>query len=281
MTAGTPGEFERKTAWVVGVSFVTMVVEITAGYVTGSVALIADGWHMASHVGALLLSLVAHRYVRVSRSNPRFAFGPGKIPALAGYTNALLLGLMALGVLWEAGERLIHPVAISYGEALVVACLGLVVNLVSAGLLHHGHDHGDLNLKSAYAHVLADALTSVAAIVALLAGSTWGLTWLDPVLGILGAVIILQWAWGLVKASSGCLLDITPEELQPDKVRYFVQRIFSLEVEDVRIWALGPRETACLLTLSQLAPSTRNEIRDRLTGEFGFTHLFIQTRASD
>ena len=192
----------RRTLWVVALTAVMMVGEIAAGLITGSMALLADGFHMATHAGALAVAAAAYRYAKRHVGNPRFTFGTGKVGDLAGFASALILGVVALGIALESGMRLLDPVRVDFGDAILVAVVGLVVNLVSAALLSHGHDHHDHdhdhahddhdhhdhNLRAAYMHVLADALTSVLAIVALLSGRYLGLVWLDPVIGIVGEI---------------------------------------------------------------------------------------------
>ncbi|WP_081913036.1 CDF family Co(II)/Ni(II) efflux transporter DmeF, partial [Sphingobium sp. ba1] len=205
----------RRTLWVVWLTAATMVVEIVAGWMTGSMALLADGFHMATHAGALAVAAAAYRYARRHARNPRFTFGTGKVGDLSGFASALLLGVMALFIAIESGMRFLEPVQVAFGEATLVAIVGLVINIISAFLLGHdhshdhghGHDHGDdhhhghadNNLRAAYVHVLTDALTSVLAIAALLAGRYLGWWWLDPAVGILGSIVIARWAWGLMK----------------------------------------------------------------------------------
>ena len=205
----------RRTLWVVWLTAATMVVEIVAGWMTGSMALLADGFHMATHAGALAVAAAAYGYARRHARNPRFTFGTGKVGDLSGFASALLLGVMALFIAIESGMRFLEPVQVAFGEATLVAIVGLIINIISAFLLghDHSHDHGhghdheddhqhghaDNNLRAAYVHVLTDALTSVLAIAALLAGRYLGWWWLDPAVGILGSIVIARWAWGLMK----------------------------------------------------------------------------------
>jgi cation diffusion facilitator family transporter len=225
----------RRTAWVVALTFVTMVFEIAFGYLTGSMALTADGWHMGSHVAALGVAVFAYYYAERHAANPRFTFGTGKVSALGGYTSALLLALVALALVWESVDRLLSPQRIAYDEALLVAVIGLVVNLASAVILGGGHDHEhghepeaahghddphgmtepegygqeavDPNYRGAFLHVVADAFTSVLAIAALAAGKWGGWAWFDPLIGLVGAAVILYWSAGLARTAMRSLLD--------------------------------------------------------------------------
>jgi len=224
-------ESERRTWYVVALTAVTMVAEIVGGWWTGSMALLADGWHMGSHVAALGLAGFAYHFARTHADDRRFSMGTGKVGSLTAFGSALLLGVVALLMVWESGHRLLDPVAIDYRAAIIVTVIGLAVNVASAFLLgghehHHGHEyehdghdqdhhdhahhahHHDHNLRAAYVHVLTDALTSVLALVALGGGLWLGLAWLDPLMGIVGAVVILWWAAGLVRQSSRVLLDM-------------------------------------------------------------------------
>ena len=224
-------ENARRTLLVVGLTGVMMIGEIFAGYVTGSMALLADGFHMATHAGALSVASIAYAYAKRHASSGRSSFGTGKVGDLAGFASALVLGLIALGIGVESTLRLFQPIRVAFGEATVIAVIGLGVNIVSAFLLSgghhhshddHAHDHdahgGDNNLRSAYVHVLADALTSVLAITALLAGRYVGWVWMDPVMGIVGAMVIARWSWSLMRDTAAVLLDTTDnhvaEEIQ-------------------------------------------------------------------
>ena len=236
---------ERRTRWVVALTFVTMLVELAAGWLTGSMALTADAWHMASHVGALGLSAAAYRIARVRTGDARFTFGTGKVPALAGYSSALLLGVVAGWMAWESAWRLFLPVTIRYAEAMGVATLGLLVNLTSAWILGHHHDHAapasgatphthdhggrpahvDHNLGAAYLHVLADALTSMLAVAALGGGMLFGWRMLDPLMGLAGAAVVGRWAWGLARDSGNVLLDAEAH----DDIAAEVRRLIAAE----------------------------------------------------
>jgi len=207
---------ERNTMRVIILTIVMMGIEVTAGILYGSMALLADGWHMGTHATALGITAFAYFYARRHADDPRYSFGTGKVGVLGGFTSAVVLAVVAILMSVESLERLISPEAIRFNEAIVVAIIGLVVNLVSAFLLQGGHhDHGhneahhhhDHNLRAAYFHVLADALTSVLAIVALFAGKIFGWNWMDPFMGIVGAIIISRWAYGLLQETSKVLLD--------------------------------------------------------------------------
>lgn len=198
---------EYKTKLVVYLTALTMIVEITAGYLTNSMALLADGWHMASHVLALGLSWIAYYFVRKHLNNKKFKHGTDKILSLAGYSSALLLLIVAILMAIESIERLLNPISIQYKEALIIAGIGLIVNLISAKLLHTDPYHADHNIKSAYLHVLADTLTSITAIIALLAGILWQIESLDAISGIISSIVITKWAIDLIKESGKDLLD--------------------------------------------------------------------------
>lgn len=255
----------RRTHWVIGLTTLTMVAEIVAGWLTGSMALLADGFHMATHAGALAIAGIAYAFARRHARNARFTFGTGKVGDLAGFTSAILLGIAALGIAAESGMRLLSMHRIDFASATLVAVIGLAVNLVSAFLLmegghhhdhhhgrddHHGshhHGHADTNLRAAYLHVLADALTSVAAIAALLAGRYLGWVWLDPVIGIAGAVIIARWAWALMQDTAGILLD-TAEPEQAAAIRAIATQA-GATLADLHVWRLGPHAHAAILSL--------------------------------
>jgi cation diffusion facilitator family transporter len=251
----------RKTLWVVWLTAVTMVVEIVVGWTTGSMALLADGFHMATHAGALAVAAAAYGYARRHARNPRYTFGTGKVGDLSGFASALLLALTALFIAVESGMRLFDPVNVAFGEATLVAVIGLIINLVSALLLghDHSHDHGgadhdqphghtDNNLRAAYIHVLTDALTSVLAIAALLAGRYLGWVWLDPAVGLLGAVVIARWSWGLMKDTAAILLD-TAEPARMALVRDVVEGQ-GAEIRDLHVWRIGPHAHAAIVSLS-------------------------------
>ena len=284
----------RRTLWVVLLTAVMMVGEIVAGYLTGSMALFADGFHMATHAGALGLAAIAYRYARTHRHDPRFSFGTGKVGDLTGFASALILGIFALGIAVESTMRLIDPVAVDFSAAALVAVIGLVVNIVSALLLmggHHHHDHhhahddhahghhahhgADNNLKSAYFHVLADALTSVLAIAALLAGRYLGLGWMDPMMGIVGALVIARWSWGLMRDTAAILLDETDDRLAAE-LRNRIAAIDGLRVADLHVWRVGP--DACAAIVEVEGAMSAADLRARLADIRQLAHLTVAVR---
>lgn len=254
---------ERRTRWVLWITLVTMVVEIIAGWVFQSMALLADGWHMSSHALAIGLSSLAYLAARRWAKDPRFCFGTWKIEILASFASALILLGVALLMLLGSVERWLHPLSIHYSEAMVVTVLGLLVNAGCAVILGHSHDHGhahphahehshDLNLRSAYVHVLADAATSVLALAALAGGMWWGWTGLDPLMGVVGALLISRWAWGLLKESGAILLDMEMNHPLVDRVWQGLQQapwFAQVHVSDLHLWRVGPKHFYCLLTL--------------------------------
>ncbi|HEV2567300.1 CDF family Co(II)/Ni(II) efflux transporter DmeF [Sphingomonas sp.] len=274
----------RRTQWVVALTAVMMVGEIVAGYLTGSMALLADGFHMATHAGALGVAAIAYRYARRHAHDPRYSFGTGKVGDLAGFASALILALFAIGIAAESITRLFEPMRVDFADATLVAVLGLIVNLVSAVLLfdrhHHDHGHGehhhhhDNNLRAAYIHVLADALTSVLAIAALLAGRYLGLVWLDPVIGIVGAIVIARWSWALMKETAGILLDRT-DIGTADKVRALLEP--ENRIVDLHVWRLGPGALAVIVDLAE--PADLVSARARLRTLNGVVHLTVQAHA--
>jgi len=278
---------ERRTWWVILLTVATMVLEIVSGLVFGSMALLADGWHMASHASALGITALAYFLARRHRDNPRFTFGTGKIGDLAGYSSALLLLLVALYMAYASVLRLVHPVAIRYREAMLVAVIGLVVNLVSALLLkeHHGQDeegrhaHHDHNLRAAYLHVLADATTSILAIVALGFGRTLGWSFLDPVMGIVGAVLISHWSYGLIREAGAVLLDRTPDERLVHNILDVIGRCKGVRITDIHVWRLGPGHHSAILSLVDSDGNTPGFFKERLCRVKGLSHLTVEVNA--
>lgn len=288
---------ERRARIVVALTTVTMVAEIAAGAATGSLALLADGWHMATHVAVLLLTSAAYWYARTRSRSSHYSFGTGKVYALAGYTGAVLLGGAAVFMVVESIERLTEPHAIAYDEALVVASIGLVVNAVCAWLLHgaHGHDHAhhhhahhdhdahgrhahghDHNLRAAYLHVLADALTSVLAIIALIAGKTWGWTFLDPATALVGAAVILWWGIGLSVSSARQLLDASPSIEAETKIRGALESVEGVEVLDLHVWELGPRRRACVASVVSSTLRPTSFYRQQVLASVPIAHLTVE-----
>ncbi|MGE7815731.1 CDF family Co(II)/Ni(II) efflux transporter DmeF [Pseudomonas sivasensis] len=286
-------ENARRTLWVVMLTVVMMVAEIAAGYVTGSMALLADGFHMATHVGALGIAAAAYAYAKRHARSPRYSFGTGKVGDLGGFASALILALVALGIGVESVIRLLEPTAVQFGTATLIAIVGLVVNIVSALLLGHGHSHGhdhnhehdhehhhhsnDNNLKSAYVHVLADALTSVLAIAALLAGRYLGWVWLDPVMGIVGAIVIARWAWSLMGVTAGVLLDQTDEHVAAE-IRELVEQPGDARITDLHVWRVGPDAHAAIVSVVGQASTDADSIRERLKPVHEVSHLTVEFR---
>ncbi|UFH48228.1 CDF family Co(II)/Ni(II) efflux transporter DmeF [Pseudomonas sp. KNUC1026] len=276
-------ENARRTRWVVLLTVVMMVAEIAAGYVTGSMALLADGLHMATHAGALGIAAVAYAYARRHASSGKYSFGTGKVGDLAGFASALVLGLVALGIAVESIARLLQPSSVAFGTAIWVALLGLFVNIASALLLGHGHihehdhehehsHHGDNNLRSAYVHVLADALTSVLAIVALLAGRylDWG--WLDPLMGVVGALVIARWAWALMHASAAVLLDRADDQVAQEIRECLAGE--SLQITDLHVWRIGPQAHAAIVSV--VGAQSTERVRERLAPVHEIRHLTVE-----
>ena len=275
----------RKTLWVVWLTAATMVVEIMFGWLTGSMALLADGFHMATHAGALAVAAAAYGYAKRHARNPRYTFGTGKVGDLAGFASALLLMVMALFIAVESALRFVEPMTVAFGEATLVAIIGLVINIVSALLLGHdhshdhgghGHDHGhghaDNNLRAAYVHVLTDALTSVLAIAALLAGRYLGWWWMDPAVGLLGAVVIARWAWGLMADTAAILLD-TAEPALMARVRQAAEAEGAI-VRDLHVWRIGPHAHAAIVSVAEGAPGAA--VRDRVRAIPHMAHVTVE-----
>jgi cation diffusion facilitator family transporter len=272
-----------------------MVVEIVAGLLFNSMALLADGLHMSSHATALGLSVLAYFFARKFAQNPRFAFGTWKMEILGGYTSAMLLVVVALVMLYESTLRLITPATIRYDEAIVVACVGLVVNLVCAWWLrddhHHGHDHdhehdpltndqhhhGDLNLRSAYIHVVADAATSVLAIIALLGGKLWGAPWLDPTMGIVGAGLVSVWAYGLLRDTGRVLLDAEMDAPVVDEIREVIRGApFAAEICDLHVWRVGKGKFACVVSLATTHDVSADQVKNALGIHEELVHITVE-----
>lgn len=287
-------ENARRTLWVVALTFVMMIGEIAAGYITGSMALLADGFHMATHAGALGIAAAAYGFARRNANNRRYSFGTGKVGDLAGFASAMVLGLVSLGIAGESLFRLFEPTTVAFGEATVIAIVGLGVNILSAFLLmgHHGHDHGhqhdhshahhhhhDNNLRSAYVHVLADALTSVLAIAALLAGRYLGWVWLDPVMGIVGSIVIAKWAYNLMRDSAAVLLDTTDEPVAAE-IRELLETSDDVRISDLHVWQVGPQARAAIVSVVAAAGVTAEAIRERLAPVHELSHLTVELRSA-
>jgi cation diffusion facilitator family transporter len=247
---------ETRAKWAAIITAVFMVVEIVCGLAYHSMALLADGAHMATHVGALGLAAGAYWLARRHSGSGRFTFGSGKFGDLAAFTSAIVLGLTAIAVAVESVQRMVTPAQVQYGDALLIACIGLVVNLISAFILKddhahdHGHSHGhDNNMRAAYLHVLADAATSVLAIAALAAGYYFGLGILDPLCGLIGAAVIGSWSYGLIRDSAMVLLDADADPKQSDEIRTFLQSELKARIPDLHLWRLGPGHRGLIVSL--------------------------------
>ena len=284
-----PGE--RRTLWVILITATMMVVEITAGLAYGSMALLADGLHMGSHTAALGITTIAYVYTRRCAADSRFCFGTGKVNAFAGYTSAVLLALFALLMAWESVNRLFNPVDIAFNHAIVVAVLGLIVNGASILMLgghhhdhdhqhidphHHGHGHTDHNLRAAYLHVLADALTSLLAIFALLAGKFLGLNWMDPAMGIIGAILVARWSLGLIRDTSGILLDHQAPDVMLEQTRAAIEGVDGNRITDLHIWSIGPGIYSATLAVVSDAPKPPEYYKDLIPKDLGIVHTIVE-----
>lgn len=295
-------ENERRTWLVVALTAVMMVAEIVGGTIYGSMALVADGWHMSTHAGALAIAALAYRFARRHAQDERFGFGTGKLGELAGYSSAIILAMIALLIGYESALRLLNPVSISFDQAIAIAVIGLVVNLASAWLLrddhdhghhsekdhgdhhaedrgeHHHHHHHDHNLRAAYLHVLADALTSVLAITALLAGRLYGWVWMDPAMGIVGALVIAHWSLGLLRSSGAVLLDTVPDARLAAQMKRRLEQ-GSDRVADLHLWRLGPGHLGVVASIVADEPQAPDAYKARLAEFAGLSHVTVEVHA--
>lgn len=290
-------ESERRTRLVVLLTAVMMVIEIVAGYMYGSMALLADGWHMGTHVAALGISLFTYGYARRHADNPVYSFGTGKVSALGGFASAMTLAVVALLMGVESIERLISPESIRFNEAIMVAVAGLIVNLFSAWLLqggdghhhhhdhdqdnnqrhhHHGHGGRDHNLRAAYLHVLADAMTSLLAIFALVAGKYYGLIWMDALMGIVGALVISRWGYGLLRDTSKVLLDSVPGKETLEAIRSAIESDADNLIADLHVWRLGPQGYGVIISLVTHEPKDPQHYKALLKGFKDLRHVTIE-----
>ena len=276
---------ERRTRIVIGATAAMMIVEIAVGLMSNSMALLADGWHMSTHVLAFLITAVAYYFARTQAGNARFSFGTGKIGVLGGFTSAVVLSIVAFLMAGESVHRLFVPLEIHFNEAIGIACLGLLVNLGCAALLaDRPHEHGgsshhhDLNLRAAYLHVLADAFTSVLAITALTGGKFLGWAWLDPVVGVVGSGVVFSWAYTLLRDTSGILLDRTPASSDlPDEIRRAVESDGDSLVTDLHVWQVGIGKYAAMISVVAHQPKSCDSYRALLRGRHELVHVTIET----
>lgn len=273
-------EHARRTRWVVALTFGMMVVEVIGGLLTGSMALLADGLHMSTHAMAIGIATVAYAYSKRHAENDRFAFGTGKVGDLAGFASAVLLGVVALGVAVESLRRFASPVPLAFAEAFPIACLGLVVNLISAALLHEDEEKAshDNNLRSAYVHVLADAATSVLAMGAILGVHFLGWSWLDPSMGLVGAGLIASWSVGLMRQAGSVLLDVAPDSSLAVQIRSRIES-GDVRISDLHIWRIGPGHHAAIVALVTHAPRDAAAYRKMLADVPGLSHVTIEVQS--
>lgn len=287
---------EKRTLYVLILTVTTMVVEIAAGTMFGSMALLADGWHMGTHAAAFCITLFAYRYAKQNAHNDRFSFGMGKVSVLGGFTSAIALGIVALMMMVESIHRLFNPQSIQFNEAIMVAVIGLVVNLASMLLLqdhhHHGHDHHDHhshdhehehhhdhNLTAAYFHVLADTLTSLLAIVALIVGKFYGWVWLDAMMGIVGAVVIGKWTLGLMKQTAPVLLDESINKSYRDEITETLTPY--AEIVDLHIWKVSGHHYSAAIALKNHSDKTLDEFKQLLSKFDKIHHLTLEVQTTD
>jgi cation diffusion facilitator family transporter len=283
---------ERKTWAVIAICAAMMFAEIVGGWWFGSVALIADGLHMSTHAGALLIAALAYTYSRRYVNDARLTFGTGKFGDLAAFTSAIVLAMIALLIGYESADRLANPVPIAFNQAIPIAVVGLGVNLLSAYLLrddhehHHGHIHQhdhphayhvhrDHNLRAAFVHVMADAAVSVLVIIGLVAGRQLGWVWMDPIMGLVATIVILSWSWTLVRSAGSILLDVCPD---PSLVRKIALRLEqgSDRISDLHLWRLGPGHLAAVISIVSHDPRPAEQYKKRLLGLPGLSHITIE-----
>jgi cation diffusion facilitator family transporter len=285
------GHGERNTRRVIALTLSMMVIEITAGYLFGSMALLADGWHMGTHAVALGITALAYYYARRHTDNPNYSFGTGKVSVLGGFTSAVVLAVIALLIGVESIERFISPRTIRFNEAIVVAFVGLVVNVISAFLLQEKHYHNhkkpahdeahrkkfhDHNLRSAYFHVLADALTSLLAIIALFAGKAFGWIWMDPIMGIVGAMIISRWSYGLLVDTGKVLLDRDVNQEAIATIRSVIEADSDNRVSDLHVWRVGSHHLSAIISIVTHFPKPPDHYKKLLADYDEIAHVTVE-----
>ena len=296
---------ERKTWGVIALCGFMMLAEIVGGLLFGSIALVADGLHMSTHAGALLLAALAYTYAAKHADDRRFSFGTGKFGDLAGFSSAIVLAMIALLIGYEAVTRLFSPVPIHFAEAIPIACLGLAVNVASVWLLnggghdhdhHHGHSHGhdhdhneehdhhdhgtahrDNNMRAAVIHVMADATVSVLVIVGLLLARAFGWLWMDPLAAIVGAFVIASWSYGLIRDTGAILLDMTPDRDMEQSIRHALE-IDGDRLADLHLWRLGPGHLGAVVSIATTQPRTPQFYRERLARFQSLSHVTVEVQ---
>ncbi|MCB2183092.1 MAG: CDF family Co(II)/Ni(II) efflux transporter DmeF [Desulfobulbaceae bacterium] len=284
---------EQRTRLVLALTAVTMTVEIAAGLLFGSMALLADGWHMGTHVAAFFITIFAYRYARKHAHDPDFTFGTGKVSILGGFASSIALAVVAMVMAIESIQRLYSPEEIYFNQAIIVAVIGLVVNIASAFLLdikhdhghsHHGHHdehsghnhHHDHNLRAAYFHVLADALTSLLAIVALLSGKYFGWGWLDPTMGIVGAMVITYWAYGLIKETGPVLLDSSVKSDLTTEIKGVIENDADNRIADLHVWKVGANDYAAIISLVTHFPQKTEHYKKLVKHLTWLSHITVE-----
>jgi cation diffusion facilitator family transporter len=288
---------ERRTWIVIAICTAMMIAEIVGGLWFGSVALIADGLHMSTHAGALLVAALAYTYARRYARDQRLTFGTGKLGDLAAFSSAIVLALIALMIAVESAERLLNPVPIAFNEAILVAVLGLGVNLVSAWVLredhghfhdhhhshgHHGHQrahhrgiHLDHNMRAAFVHVAADAAVSVLVIVGLVLARQFGWIWMDPAMGLLATIVIISWSWTLIRSAGAVLLDVAPDPGLSQKIAARLEQGGD-QISDLHLWRIGPGHLAAVISLVSDHPNAPAFYKEQLAGLQGLSHVTVE-----
>ena len=283
---------ERRTWMVIALCTFMMIAEVVGGLIFGSIALIADGLHMSTHAGALLIAALAYTYSRRYANDARLTFGTGKFGDLAAFTSAIILAMIALLIGYESADRLVNPVPIAFNQAIPIAVVGLGVNLLSAYLLrddhdhHHDHDHEhdhhhahhvrrDHNLRAAFVHVMADTAVSVLVIIGLVAGRQFGWVWMDPIMGLVATTVILSWSWTLIRSAGSILLDVCPDPSLARKIAVRLEQ-GNDRVSDLHLWRLGPGHLAAVISIVTHDPRPAEQYKKRLSGLLGLSHVTIE-----